>query len=268
MRKKKLVVAAAGLACLGAITMGTTMAYLTDQEAQTNTFTVGKVAVDLIEPDYPTEDPDHDGVPDDAEDLVPNEEVKKNPQTVNTGVNDALIFMTVELPVEEVTLVASDGSRGEKEATELFWLKQEEDTAGSFADHFGENWIRLDEASLGQGQSRESYGSEGGSSSTYVFGYAKLLAKDEKTEALFDKVQLKNIMEGEVAADQIREIRVRTYAIQASSILDGDTDLTQDLTAEHLAKIYDIYLRQHDGESEESARAAAEGTLDLTGAEN
>lgn len=94
--------------------------------------------------------------------------------------------------------------------------------------------------------------------------------KDNQTTALFDKVQLKNIMEDEVASGMSQEIRVEAYAIQARDVLngaasgastgqsetqvnnsvgtagqtDGVGDYTDLMTRENLERIYDVFMRQ------------------------
>ena len=109
-----MVLTVAACALLGAMALGGTMAYLTDQGSVTNTFTVGQVQIDLTEPDYPG-----NNTPD-VENLVPNEEVPKNPLVTNTGTTDAIVFMTVEVPRANVTLAADDGTKGTKEIQDLF----------------------------------------------------------------------------------------------------------------------------------------------------
>ena len=106
--KKQLIIAAASCLMIGAMAFGSTMAYLTDTEGATNTFTVGKVQIDLEEPGYPGNDSDK------VKNLVPNQEVAKDPVVENTGVNDAIVFMTVEVPNEEVTVVKADGTKGRR----------------------------------------------------------------------------------------------------------------------------------------------------------
>ena len=56
---------------VGALGIGGTIAYMTDNESVTNTFTVGKIDVDLTEPSYPGNDSP------DVKDLVPNQEVRR-----------------------------------------------------------------------------------------------------------------------------------------------------------------------------------------------
>lgn len=247
--KKQLAMSVAACALFGAVAVGGTMAYLTDNEGTTNTFTVGEVAVDLIEPNYPgNEDPT-------VKDLVPNEEVKKDPQVQNTGVNDAIVFVTVEVPVANVTVVQSDGTKGAKENTELFWFKDESDTQGTFANNFSDKWMEL----TAKGEKDMATGA----TNKYVFAYKTAVGKDTTTEALFDKVQLKNIIEQEVTPGAAQNIVVNTYAIQASEVLEGETDLTDTLTEETLGKIYDIYFKQNDNGVVNDA--ATHGDLNLKG---
>ena len=223
---------------VGALGIGGTIAYMTDNESVTNTFTVGKIDVDLTEPNYPGNDSP------DVKDLVPNQEVQKDPKVTNVGVNDAIVFMSVEVPVKDVTLVKSDGTKGAKEKTELFWLKDASDTQGTFANHFSDQWLEL----TAKGEKDMA----AGDTNTYVFAYKNAVAKDTTTDSLFDKVQLKNVIEGEVTVGEAQNVVVNTYAIQASEVLEGNTDLTDALTEENLGKIYDIYFNQNSEKSSDS----------------
>lgn len=225
------------------------MAYLTDNEGATNTFTVGEVKVDLTEPGYPGNDSEE------VKNLVPNKEVTKDPKVTNTGTNDAIMFMTVEVPVKNVTVVAADGTKGAQSPTELFWFKKKSDKQGTFANNFNTaDWFQLTE--------KEAHGAKDGDTTTYVFAYKTAVAKDTPTSTLFDKVQLKNIIENEVATGAAQDIKVKTYAIQASEVLEGDTDLTDTLDTTTLGKIYDIYVNQS---GKDTKAAAASNKLDLSG---
>lgn len=141
MNKKKAiaVISAAGLA--GVLAVGGTMAYLTNTQSATNTFTVGDVEVGIDEPNFPGTsdddgnkdgipdkkkypDSDNDGIPDINEDQVPQQETDKDPMVTNKSVSDAIVFMKVTVPVRTFTHVNDDGSRGEKKADELYIFKQ------------------------------------------------------------------------------------------------------------------------------------------------
>lgn len=220
------------------------MAYLTDVDEATNTFTVGNVEVDLEEPDYPGNESE------DVDDLVPNQEVTKNPQISNTGINDALVFMTVTVPVKNVTVTAADGTRGKKEPTDLFWFKDEKDSLASAANNWDRSWLQLTDKEYftdASGDDAQTLEQASGGSHTYVFAYEQAIANGEKTSALFDKVQLKNIIENEVTAGEAQNIVVKAYAIQAAEILEnGNTDLAETVDEINMGKIYDIYLKQND----------------------
>ena len=88
MRKSKKQLLRTLIACglVVSVAAGGTVAYLTDAETATNTFTIGRVQIDLEEPGYPGNDSDE------VKNIVPNQEIMKDPQIENTGNNDALIL--------------------------------------------------------------------------------------------------------------------------------------------------------------------------------
>ena len=251
--KRQLIIAAASCLMIGAMAFGSTMAYLTDTEGATNTFTVGKVQIDLEEPGYPGNNSDT------VKNLVPNQEVTKDPVVENTGVNDAIVFMTVEVPNEEVTVVKADGTKGQKALTDLFWFKDSADAQGTFANNWNTKWTELPD--------KETAATAGAKTHKYVFAYSEKVAKDAKTEALFDKVQLKNVIEKEIDAST-QNIVINAYAIQASEVLEGEsTDLTDTLDAATLGKIYDIYFKQNGAANANAVakEAATNNAKDLAG---
>lgn len=263
--KKQLAIAMASCLMVGALAFGGTMAYLTDTEGATNTFTVGKVQIDLEEPGYPG------NTDDSVKNLVPNQEIAKDPQVENTGVNDAIVFMTVEVPRGNVTAVTTDGTKGTKQNQDLFWFKDTADAQGTFANNWDADWIEL--------TAKETH-EDTDTTSKYIFAYKTKLAKDAKTTPLFDKIQLKNVIEGEIAAGidgtdtnpNAEKIVVNAYAIQAAEVLevlkDKSTDLTDgELTAETLGKIYDVYFKQNGDAAANTVQkdAATNNAKDLSG---
>lgn len=104
MQKKVLATLAA---CAAAMTLmvGGTMAYLTDTETATNTFTVGKVTVDLLEPNYPGNGSDQ------TTDVIPGEEIPKDPTLKNTGKNASVVFTRINIPMQKVITAGEDGKR-------------------------------------------------------------------------------------------------------------------------------------------------------------
>lgn len=226
MKLRRIIIAATACVVLVAIAITGTALYLTDNDSATNTVTVGDVKVDLTEPNW-----------EDTENVVPNQELPKDPQVTNTGINDALVYLTLQVPVENITLTADDGTKGTKAKNELFWFKDTADGPSTHANNFDNNWIHLD--------TRDTGADLTGATRTYVFAYKTALAKDATTAPLFDKIQVKNFIENEIAAGATEQIELKSYAIQASDVLESGVDLSDNLTAANLTKIYDIYVRQN-----------------------
>lgn len=170
--KKRIAASLAATALVSTLAIGgATLAYLTDSETVTNTFTVGDIKIELLEPNYPGNDNDEE-----VKDLVPNEEVDKDPKIVNRGVNDTIMFMVLDSPMEAITLInddgtpvytqdktqaqsktAADGSTVTENVTyeipqrkvdEIFWFKDAEDEASDHANNFDSNWTQLPAKSM------------------------------------------------------------------------------------------------------------------------
>jgi len=97
------VTASVAASMLGIMAIGGIAAYLTDADTATNTFTVGRVSLDLVEPHYPGNDSEE------VRNLVPNEEVRKDPTVVNDGVNDEYVFLEVYVPYDTALVAGQDG---------------------------------------------------------------------------------------------------------------------------------------------------------------
>ena len=63
MKKRKIVLAAAACLLAGAMCTGGAVAYLTDTDTTTNTFTVGEVTIDTIEPNQELREEQGSGLP-------------------------------------------------------------------------------------------------------------------------------------------------------------------------------------------------------------
>lgn len=85
--KKKLIAAIASACLTAALGVGITLAYYTSvSEAAVNTFTVGNVNIDLLEPDWK---------PEDGRNLMPGAEVAKNPFITNIGASAGYMMLKV-----------------------------------------------------------------------------------------------------------------------------------------------------------------------------
>ena len=102
MKKKKTVLAAVILLLM--FVVGGAIAYFTDTDTKTNTFTIGSVDITLTETGWDAlTDTDTDGIPDAAEDMMPGESVTKDPLVNNISTkNPAYVFAKVEVPCTTV----------------------------------------------------------------------------------------------------------------------------------------------------------------------
>lgn len=218
---------------VAALAIGGTMAYLTDSETADNVFTLGSVKIDLEEPHYPGNGSAE------VTDIVPNEEVQKDPLVKNTGDNDAIVFLKMTVPVETVQAVDDDGTKHESAPSELFFFKTGALGEG-FTDHtnkFNEKWERLED--------KETGADLAGTERTYVFAYKTKLAPGASTDALFDKIQLKNYAEGYIDGS-VENIKIDTYAIQADNLIVSQAKADPDnLTPDSEKAIYDLFMKQN-----------------------
>ena len=90
MNKKKILVLAMTLSMVAILAIGGTIAYFTDKEEATNTFTVGGVDIKLTEPQW-----DANGSQD-APEVYPGEALAKDPTIENIGKNPCFVRVKVE----------------------------------------------------------------------------------------------------------------------------------------------------------------------------
>ena len=190
---------------LGFAALGGTVAYLTDYDQAVNEFTVGKVDIELLEPEWD---------PEDHTDIEPGRDIPKDPQISNTGVNEAFVYLEISVPMADVAAADQDGSRLDKKIQELFSFRP------------GEEWTNLSVT-------------ESGSSRVYVYAYNGILKPGETTEPLFESIQFLNIIEGQLDG-QTLNVPVRAYGIQ-TAYTGGDGDTVQ----EQAKSAYEKYVNQN-----------------------
>ena len=107
MKKKKTILAAAVLLLMLAV--GGAIAYFTDTETKTNTFTIGNVDITLTEDGWDAlADANDNDIPDAAEDMMPGESVTKDPLINNVSTkNPAYVFAKVEVPCTTIVAPAT-----------------------------------------------------------------------------------------------------------------------------------------------------------------
>ena len=197
------IMALAGILCLASV--GGVSAYLTDYEKVSNEFTVGKVDIELKEPEWK---------PEENKKIEPSKVIHKDPQITNTGTNDAFVYMEVSIPMANVEAAAENGERLGKKVQELFSFEAKD------------NWMQM---SVQNTESRR----------TYTYAYKKILKPQETSESLFDTVKFLNLIEGQLDG-QTFEIPVRAYAIQTSY-----TGGSSDNLSEQIKAAYEKYVNQN-----------------------
>lgn len=187
---------------LFAASSGATSAFLvrTPQPVD-NVITAGSVDVELTEPAWD---------PEQAQALKPGSVVPKNPTVINTGKNNAWIFLRLSVPVRHIILVDPQSRRKMEPAdTELF----------SFT--VNDMWEQIART-------------EEDGAVSYVYGYRNIVEPQGKTEALFEEVALVNYLEGQLTSDETLEMPIETLAIQDHVCPEGAS----------LSEIYDVCLQE------------------------
>lgn len=197
--------------------IGGISAYFTAADDVTNTWTVGKIEIDLQEPEY-------DKVPEEREDITPNKEMTKDPQIENTGVNDAYVFARVTVPKAKVKIANQDGTAQPAEVRELF----------SYT--LNDGWYQVSKT-------------EGTTDNTYVYAYASStactrLTAAAKTPSLFkaDKITFINIVEGQGLEEETLEMPVEAFGIQTADL----NDKTDGVDKTSPSAVWNILINQVD----------------------
>ncbi len=250
--KSKKGAALAVLTATLAVAATITIAFLTDYRRMDNVFKIGSVDLLITETNYPN-DPSQRV-------MYSGSLLDKNPKVTNTGSSDEYVFMTVSVPKYAVTLLNDDGTKTadgntvsdaktNPQMAEIFRLisNASDGRTITLADNsniqYDADWICL-----------TSYNTESDNYNTYVFGYTKRLlssdnaqtAEDYESDTLFDRIQLKSFIEGEIPEDAVQNIEIRAYGIGADNLqnVEGVTNETTVLNETQLETIYGYFTNQ------------------------
>lgn len=186
MKNKKLMVVLFVMAVAAiTITSGYTLSYFTDQASKEHTFTVGKINIELSEPEWSAPDK-----------LLPQQILKTSPQITNTGDNDAYIFVQVDVPCREVITADVDGKKLGLADTELFAFEVSKD------------WAQIGDVVKDEEEQIHTY--------TYAYVTEKELCALEPADMiwLYEHLQFVNVIEGQELEEVSLSVEVRAYAIQ------------------------------------------------------
>lgn len=193
---KNMKAAVLAVAMIAVMMIGGISAYFTDGDTATNTFTVGKISLDLQEPNWDESK---------ATDTTPNQTIKKDPQILNDGINDEFVFLEVIVPYANVVVANEDGSKNAAADTELY----------SYTVNSG--WVEI-------GTTKNT--ADKTVTHLYVYGTgdkcAALMA-GEKTGSLFDTVTFANIVEDQNLEEATLNIVINAYGIQTTDVNGGSS---------------------------------------------
>ena len=83
---------------------------------------------------------------------------------------------------------------------------------------------------------------------SYTFGYTSLLTASDaqsETSTIFDKLQLRNILEGELDKEVLQKVTVSAYGIQADELPDSiEISDTDNISESELKAIFSLYEKQ------------------------
>ncbi len=202
MNKKKTVLAAAIL--LFMFVIGGAIAYFTDTDQKTNTFTIGSVDITLTEDGWDAlPDTNSNDIPDAAEDMMPGESVTKDPLINNVSIkNDAYVFAKVEVPCTTIVAPATTSE-------ELF----------TYTTNAG--WTELSTAAVA---------CTSGGTATHVYYYgtngtltvlAKAASSSTPTSTsnpLFSTISLRSTLKGNEGLTGEKQVVVTGYGIQTDGL--------------------------------------------------
>ena len=182
---KKKIISLCLVAALAVVAIaGASLAYFTDKDAKTNTFTLGNVDIELNEEKW--EEPIA---------AVPDVEYAKDPVVTNIGENDAWIRVDVTLS----DAAAFTAAAAKHQITDL---------ATIFAGHDETKWTLA---------GTPVYDDEA-NTLTYSYYYNTVLAVDKSTEALFTSVTIPAEFDNEDMKEIVADftIDVTAHAIQTA----------------------------------------------------
>ena len=221
MKKRNLTTIILAVAMIAVLGIGGIMAYFTDYEEVTNSFTYGQVELELTEPNW-----DEDL----AQQVVPNETFAKDPTIKNIGVNDMFVFVEVVVPYENIITANLDGTRKAAADTELF-----------FYDLNG-NWTELTQNAVDKNGNAYPVIDPQNKTVThlYVFGtqVKSTAVKYGESVTPFTEVTAANAIESQGLENKAVDMLVKAYAIQSENLVTSGNGITNPY------EVWEVFVNQ------------------------
>lgn len=205
--KKKILVIALALSLVAVTALGVTLAYFTDKEVATNTFTVGNVAIEIQEPAWVSTGSK------DAPNVYPGESLDKDPAIYNIGENPCFVRVKVTVPNEYKDIIT-------------FRTNYQDGV-------FGANWEKHDDYYYYRAP-LTVYDPQGSKSfrTTPLFQqvhFSTALTADDLNEY------------GQINGNTVHDIKVTAEAVQAQGIFTSYSQITDGITDEEFATIRSFF---------------------------
>lgn len=188
----------------GAVTVGAASAYLSKETAVLhNAIIPGSIGANLTEEAWKE---------DLGKNIMPEQEIPKNPKVKNVGRNEAWMFLKVGIPVRNIRIVDSATKRAlPSQDTELFQFE----ASGKW--ELISSQIETD-------------------TMWYVYGFQEPVKPGSWTDCLFEKIKAVSYLEGEINETEGLVIPVTAQAVQRTAGEEGN-----------LKVLYQTYLSQEKG---------------------
>lgn len=198
MNKKKTIVVA--IVLLLVLLIGGMLAYFTDDDAKTNTFTLGNVNIQLNETGWELDGTKYKRTDEANENIVPGVAIAKAPTVENIGNgtngNDAYVFVKVEVPQASISVGGATAS-----VQDIYTI-----------NNVNSAWTELTTLnSNGTHVYVYGTGTTKAAMSTLEFG--------DETPAVFESVTLKNVADPTSLPANL-DIVVTAYGIQADGVTE------------------------------------------------
>lgn len=236
-RKKVLVISTAVLAA--ALMINVSLSFLVSENYRDNVFSLGNVKLLLTEENFPENE--------ESRIMVPAGIISKDPKVTNTGNTDEYVFLKITVPLCEAELVDENDKidSSERIYREIFNFISDKDDKETLSAQTG--FVFSDVGSFQHDRKWTLIRSEENETEhthTYLFGYSELLkgSQNKETTPLFDRIQMRNLLEGELPLNVEQTISVTAYGIQSEELLNHITIGQPDaLTQEELTSIFVLY---------------------------
>ena len=171
------------LLCLAVLVIGGVFAYLTATDTAVNKLSIAtKLDIEVVEPNWN---------PDNAVDLLPTEEVAKDPAIHNKTDKEMWVFADVVIPTKNIVVADEAGHKQPQAVTDLFT--------------YNENAVywTLQDTIVEDGKV------------TYRYAYNQVLDGDATTPSIFDTIKVCNYVDEQIdTAEAAQQIIINAYGVQ------------------------------------------------------